>query len=441
MNVRRIAFACMVGTTVEFYDFYIYGTAAALTFPTVFFPNLSPALATIASMGTFAAAFVSRPLGGAVFGHFGDRIGRKATLVATLLIMGLSTVAVGLTPGAATIGVAAPLIVLALRLLQGIAVGGEWAGSALLAAEYAPAHQRGRYGIFTAVGAGIAMVLTGVTFLLVNATVGETSPSFLNWGWRIPFLLSGLLVAFALYVRVSIEETPVFSNQSAPPRLPLAEVVRQQWRTVLLASGSFVALFAFVFMAGTYLTSYAHSQLGLSRTAILFAGLLGGLVWVAVVPVSAGLSDRVGRRPVMLSGWAVALPWSFAVLPLIDADKPALFAVAIAGTYGIAAFAYAPMTSFVPELFTTSHRYTGAGLAINISGILGGAVPPLIAEPLSVRYGSWSIGLMLAVLVAVSLWCTYRLPETRGTSLDDVMAPAISRSGGSHAELRRDASD
>lgn len=355
-----------------------------------------------------------------MFGHFGDRIGRKTTLVATLLIMGLSTVAVGLTPGAATIGVAAPLIMLTLRLLQGFAVGGEWAGSALLAAEYAPADQRGRYGTFTAVGAGIAMVLTGLTFLVVNATVGETSPSFLAWGWRIPFLLSGLLVAFALYVRVSIDETPVFTSQTAhdaPARVPLAEVLRQQWGTVALASGSFVALFAFVFMAGTYLTSYAYGTVGLSRKAILFAGLLGGLVWTAVVPMSAGMSDRVGRRPIILTGWALALPWSFAVLPLIDARSPALFAVAIAGTYAVAAFAYAPMTSFVPELFTTSHRYTGAGLAINVSGILGGAVPPLIAEPLSVHYGSRSIGLMLAVLVVVSLACTYRLPETRGTSL------------------------
>ncbi|WP_205878542.1 MFS transporter [Mycobacterium camsae] len=424
----------MVGTTVEFYDFYIYGTAAALTFPTVFFPNLSPVLATIASMGTFAAAFLSRPLGGVVFGHFGDRIGRKATLVATLLIMGLSTVAVGLTPGAVTIGVAAPLIVLTLRLLQGFAVGGEWAGSALLAAEYAPVDKRGRYGIFTAIGAGIAMVLTGVTFLVVNATVGETSPAFLTWGWRIPFLLSGLLVAFALYVRVSIEETPVFAGQAAktgrtvPPRAPLAEVLRQQRRSVALAAGSFLALYAFVFMAGTYLTGYAHSSLGLSRNAILFAGLLGGLVWIAMVPVSAALSDRVGRRPVILSGWALALPWSFAVLPLIDADRAALFAVAIAGTYGIAAFAYAPMTSFVPELFTTSHRYTGAGLAISVSGILGGAVPPLIAEPLHDRYGSGSIGLMLAGLVVMSLWCTYRLPETRGTSLESAITTAISPS-------------
>jgi metabolite-proton symporter len=422
VSVKRIAFACMVGTTVEFYDFYIYGTAAALVFPTVFFPNLSPALATFASMGTFAAAFVSRPLGGAVFGHFGDRMGRKATLVATLLIMGLCTVAVGLTPGEATIGVAAPVLVLTLRLLQGFAVGGEWAGSALLAAEYAPADQRGRYGTFTAIGAGFATLLTGLTFLVVNYTVGEASPAFLNWGWRVPFLLSGLLVAVALYVRVTIDETPVFRNQRAygtPPRTPLLDVIQQQPGHVALASGSFVALFAFVFMAGTYLTSYAHSNLGLSRNSILIAGILGGLGWIAVVPLSARLCDRVGRRPVILAGWAVALPWSLAVIPLIDADAPALFAVAIVGIYAISAFSYAPMASFVPELFTTWHRYTGAGLAINVAGILGGAVPPLIANPLLTHYGSWSIGLMMAIMVVVSLVCTYLLPETRGVSLDE----------------------
>lgn len=418
VSVKRIAFACMVGTTVEFYDFYIYGTAAALVFPNVFFPELSPTLGTIAAMGTFAAAFVSRPVGGAVFGHFGDRLGRKATLVATMLIMGLCTVAVGLTPGAATIGIAAPLIVLVLRLLQGFAVGGEWAGSALLAAEFAPAHRRGSYGMFTAVGAGIATLLTSLTFLIVNATVGEKSAAFLNWGWRVPFLLSGLLVAIALYVRLVIDETPVFTRQTVRPRVPLAEVLRQQPARVALASGSFVALYAFVFVAGTYLTSYAHSHLGLSRNVILCAGLLGGLAWTAVVPLSAILCDRVGRRPVILSGWALGLPWSFVVIALIDTDRPVLFAAAIVGTYSIAAFTYAPMASFVPELFSTSHRYTGAGLAINVAGIAGGALPPLLADPLSDRYGSWSIGLMLAVLVAVSLVCTYVLPETLGGALE-----------------------
>ncbi|ORX02653.1 MFS transporter [Mycobacterium szulgai] len=411
----------MVGTTVEFYDFYIYGTAAALTFPSVFFPNLSPGMATIASMSTFAAAFLSRPLGGAVFGHFGDRLGRKATLVATLLIMGLSTVAVGLTPGAATIGLAAPLIVLVLRLLQGFAVGGEWAGSALLAAEHAPGTERGRYGMFTAVGAGIAMLLTSLTFLVVNFTIGETSAAFISWGWRVPFLLSGLLIAIALYVRINIDETPVFTEHlatGARPRVPLAEVLRRQPTNVILASGSFVAVFAFVFMAGSYLMSYAHGHVGLSRNAILFAGMLGGLAWIAIVPISATICDRVGRRPVILFGWTLGLPWSFVVIPLVDADSPALFTVAIVGTYVIAALAYAPMTSFVPELFRTRYRYTGAGLALNIAGIFGGALPPLIAGPLIAHYGTWTIGAMMAALVVISLVATYLLPETHGSSID-----------------------
>jgi metabolite-proton symporter len=412
----------MVGTAVEYYDFYIYGTAAALTFPTVFFPNLSHTMATIASMGTFAAAFVSRPVGAAVFGHFGDHLGRKATLVATLLIMGLSTVAVGLIPDAATIGVAAPLLVLTLRLLQGFAVGGEWAGAALLGAEYAPATKRGQYGMFTPLGVGVALVLTSLTFLAVNATIGEKSHAFIEWGWRVPFLLSAVLIAIALYVRINIAETPVFSAQRASsklPRAPIAEVIRRQPGNLVLASGSVVAVFAFVFMGGTYLTSYAHHHLGLSRNMILFAGILGGLAWTAVVPLSASMCDRFGRRPIILFGWALGLPWSLAVIPLIDTGSPVLFAAASVGIYAIAGLAFAPMTSFVPELFATPYRYTGAGLALNVAGIVGGALPPLIAGPLVYHYGSWAIGPMMAILVLVSLACTYRLPETKGTSLDN----------------------
>lgn len=419
-RLRRVAIACTVGTTVEFYDFYIYGTAAALVFPTVFFPDLNPTLATIAAMGTFAAAFVSRPLGGAVFGHFGDRIGRKTTLVATLLIMGLSTVAVGLTPSGATIGVAAPLLVLVLRLLQGFAVGGEWAGSALLGTEYAPPNRRGWYGMFTPLGVGIALVLTSLTFLLVEMTIGGTSAAFLQWGWRVPFLLSALLIAIALYVRLNIGETPVFTAQLAsagPARAPITDVLRRQSGKVALAAGSFVGVYAFVFMGGTYLTSYGRNHLGLSPNVVLTAGLLGGLAWTAVVAYAANKSDHVGRRPVMLTGWAFGLPWSFAILPLIDTGSPVLFALAIVGIYAVAGFAYAPMTAFVPELFDTRHRYTGAGLALNVAGIVGGALPPIIAGPLLSRYGSWAIGVMLATLVLVSLVCIYRLPETTGTSM------------------------
>jgi MFS family permease len=335
--------------------------------------------------------------------------------------MGLSTVAVGLTPSAATIGVAAPLIVLILRLLQGFAVGGEWAGSALLGIEYAPATKRGLYGMFTPLGVGVALVLSSLTFLVVNSTIGETTSAFMRWGWRVPFLLSAVLIAIATYVRINIDETPVFRAQQArskPPRAPIAEAIRRQPGNIALASGSFVAVFAFVFMAGTYLTSYAHTHAGLSRNVILLAGALGGLVWTAVVVLSANMCDRIGRRPIILSGWAMGLPWSFAVIPLIDTANPVLFTAAIVGTYAIAGFAYAPMPSFVPELFATPYRYTGAGLALNLAGIIGGAMPPLIAGPLVIRHGGWAIGLMMAILVLVSLASTYWLPETKQRSLD-----------------------
>jgi MFS family permease len=240
--MKRIAAACLVGTTIEAYDFIIYGTAAALVFPTVFFPHLTPAMATIASMGTFATAFLSRPLGAAAFGHFGDRLGRKQTLVATLLIMAVSTVGVGLAPSTAAIGGAAPLILTCLRLLQGFALGGEWAGSALLSAEYAPAAKRGRYGMFTQVSDGTGAFLASLTFLGVNYTIGEHSPAFTQWGWRLPFLISAALIGIGLYVRLRIDETPVFAEEKSRhmvSKAPLAELLRLQRREVVLAAGSF----------------------------------------------------------------------------------------------------------------------------------------------------------------------------------------------------------
>ena len=338
--MRRVATACLVGSAIEFYDFLIYGTAAALVFPTVFFPHLSPAVATIASMGTFGAAFLSRPVGAAVFGYFGDHLGRKKTLVATLLIMAVSTVTVGLVPSTAAIGVAAPLILVALRLMQGFAVGGHWAGSALLSAEYAPAAKRGRYGMFTHLGGGTALVLNGLTFLGVNFTIGENSSAFMQWGWRLPFLISAGLIVIALYVWLKIDETPVFAEERARhlvPKAPLAEVLRLQRREIALAGGSVLGSLGFVFMAGTYLTTYAHSHLGYSRNVILFVGVLGGLASIAFVALSATLCDRVGRRRMMLVGWAGCLPWSFVVIPLMDTGNPILYAVAIMGMYAVAA--------------------------------------------------------------------------------------------------------
>jgi metabolite-proton symporter len=420
--MKRVALASFVGSAIEYYDFYIYGTAAALVFPAVFFPNLGRAMATVASFATFAIAFISRPLGAAVFGYFGDRLGRKSTLVATLLIMGLSTVAVGLVPSAAAIGVAAPLILLTLRLLQGFAVGGEWAGAALLSAEYAPAAKRGAYGMFTQLGVGTGLLLTNVIFFGVHFTIGEKSSTFMNWGWRIPFLASALLVVVALYVRLSINETPVFADEKARkaiPKAPIAEVFSSQRRQIFLASGSVVGIFTFFYMAGTYLVNYAHVELGHPRNHVLLVGVLGGMSMIAFSAVSARLCDRLGRRPIMVSGFAVGVLWSFAVISLLDTGDPVLFALAIAVTYAIIGVSWGPVASFIPEIFATRYRYTGAGLSLNLGGIVGGALPPMIAGALLESFGSWAISLMLAILVLISLVCTCMLPETMGATLTD----------------------
>jgi metabolite-proton symporter len=420
--MKRVALSSFVGSTIEFYDFYVYGTAAALVFPKVFFPHLGSTIATIASLATFAAAFLSRPLGAVAFGHFGDRLGRKRTLVATLLIMGLSTVAVGLVPSAAAVGLAAPLILLVLRLLQGFALGGEWAGSALLTAEYAPTAQRGMWGMFSSLGGGAGLVLTSLIFLGVNITIGEKSSAFMSWGWRVPFLVSAALVVIALYVRASVNETPVFAAEkarSAPPKAPVADLFRFQRRHVVLASGFVVGIFAFRYMAGTYLTSYATSHLGYSRDLVMFVGVLGGLVLMALTAVSASLCDTLGRRRIMLVGYALGLPWFFAVMLLTDTGGPVLFGAGIIGTYAILGFTNGPVAAFMPEIFPSRYRYTGAGLAFNLGGILGGAIPPTSAGALMAVFGSWSIGLMMAIVVLASLVCTFLLPETMGTTLKD----------------------
>jgi MFS family permease len=418
--MRRVAISCLVGSAIEFYDFLIYGTAAALVFPTVFFPHLPPAIATIASMGTFATAFLSRPIGAAVFGYFGDRLGRKKTLVATLLIMAVSTMTVGLVPSTAAIGAAAPMILIALRVLQGFAVGGEWAGSALLTAEYAPAQRRGLYGMFTLLGGGTAAVLSSLTFLGVNISIGENSPAFMQWGWRLPFLISAALIGIALYVRLNIDETPVFAEEKARnlvPPAPLGEVLRLQRREILLAAGSILGGMTFVYMGHTYLTIYAHSHLGYTRSFIWSVGALGGLASIAFVTISANLCDRVGRRRMMLLGWAGCVPWSFVVIPLMNTGNHILYVVAIVGMFAIAAVGSGPTGAFIPELFATRYRYSGSALAVNLAGVLGGAVPPLVAGTLLATYGSWSIGLMLGTFAFTSLVCTYLLPETKGTAL------------------------
>ena len=419
-SMKRVAMASFVGSAIEYYDFYIYGTAAALVFPKVFFPHLGTTMATVASMATFAAAFLSRPLGAAFFGHFGDQLGRKSTLIATLSIMGLSTFLVGMVPGAATIGMTAPLILLTLRLMQGFAVGGEWAGSALLSAEYAPPQARGRYGMFTQMGVGSGLVISSLLFLVVNKTIGETSTAFMHWGWRIPFLFSAVLIAIALYVRLHVAETPVFTEQkarAAAPVRPLVALFANQRREVLLAAGTMIGFFTLGYLANAYFMSYALTHIGFSPDLILAVGLLGGMIVVVFNALSSILSDTFGRRRVIIVALAVGVPWSFAIMPLINTGNAVLFALAMSGTYAIAASSYGPMAAFIPEIFGTQYRYSGAGLSLNLAGLVGGAVPTIIAAPLMATWGVTAIGVMMTAVMLVSLACTVLLPETKGTVL------------------------
>lgn len=407
-SLRDVSLASYVGSAIEFYDFFIYGTAAALVFPAVFFPHLSQLTATIASLGTFAAAFLSRPLGAVVFGHFGDRIGRKRVLVLTLLIMGAATVGVGLIPSTAEIGLAAPLLLILLRLAQGFAVGGEWAGSVLLGSEYAPAGRRGYYGMFTQLGLGTALVLANLVFLLVHVTIGDTSTAFLTWGWRLPFLLSAVLVATAMYIRMHIEETPEFSAEADRDRkddsgLPIAALVRAQSREVLLAGGTVTGVLMLVYQVGTFFTHYASVHLHYSKDVILSAGVLGGVCAIACVATSAVLSDRYGPRRFIVLGLALAVPWSLLLLPLIDTKRPVVLTAAIAVTYAAIGIAMGPLASYLPSIFATRYRYTGTALSYNIGGILGGALPPVISPVLLSSFGSWAVGAMMGCLAVVSL--------------------------------------
>jgi len=418
-QMRRIAFASLAGTTIEWYDFYIYGTAAALVFPTVFFPGLGPAAALVASLATFGVAFVARPLGAVLFGHFGDRLGRKRTLVASLLLMGLATLVVGLLPTASSWGVAAPAILVTMRLCQGLAVGGEWAGAALLTAENAPPAKRGRYGMFPQLGPAIALVLSSATYLV--AALQLTDGQFLAWGWRVPFLVSIVLIAVGLWVRLRIEETLSFQSlteDDKAARLPFVDVFRHQWREVLLVAGALTVLFASFYLGVSFLTSYATVELALSRPTVLSVNILAGCCFALATIVSAILSDRVGRKRLVVAGNLFSTVWALVVFEVISGADATLFALVLSVTMIGVGVIYGPVGAYVPELFATRYRYTGAGFAYSLAGILGGSIPPVIAASLSAHYGPASIGLYLAGMGVLSLACVAFLSDTRARALD-----------------------
>jgi len=428
--MRRVAGASFAGTTIEFYDFFIYGTAAALVFGPLFFPALGPAAGTVAAFATFGVAFFFRPVGAILFGHLGDRLGRKKTLIYTLLLMGLSTFAIGLIPTATSIGVAAPIILVVLRALQGLAVGGEWAGAALLTAEFAPKEKRGLYSMFPQLGPGIAFVLSSTTFLITALTMSPEA--FAAWGWRIPFLVSIVLVGIGLYIRLKITETPVFARalqRNEQARLPFAEALRHQWREVLLSGGTLTMLFGFFYIGSVYLTSYAGlpergGTLGLTRPTILVGGIIGGLVFAASCSGSAMLSDRYGRRRVVLAGNVLALVAGPVAFLIMQPGNAFSFFVGISLLLAVVGIPYGPAAAYLPEIFETRYRYTGAGMGYNLAGILGGAFPLLVAPPIAAAYGGIGVGLYLSALALLSTLCVLALRETRHVAMDDVAVAA-----------------
>ncbi|MEV0601480.1 MFS transporter [Streptomyces sp. NPDC050315] len=417
-SLRRVAVASFIGTAIEFYDFYIYGTAAALVLNQAFFPTLDPVNATLASFSTYAVAFAARPLGSIVFGHFGDRVGRKSVLVVSLLLMGLSTAFVGLLPGYATLGIWAPLLLILLRFVQGIGLGGEWGGAALLAVEHAPKKRRGLYAAFPQLGPSVGFFAATGIFWLLSASLDDGD--FRSWGWRIPFLLSFLLVAVGLFVRLKISETPVFAkvmDAQEASKVPTLDVIRGHWRELLLGSGGMIIAYGLFYTATTYCLAYATGTLGVSRNTMLALSLVACLFLAAGTWLAATRSDGAGRRKLILAGCGLAVVWGLVLFPLLDTESPVLMAVALGGALFCMGVVYGPMGAYLPELFGTKVRYSGASLAYNLGGVLGGAVAPLIATRLQSAFGSSSVGWYVSAMAVVSLLCVLVLPETKEREL------------------------
>lgn len=404
MNPGRILFASLVGTTIEFFDFYIYGTAAVLVFPALFFPGADPATATLQSLATFALAFFARPLGSAVFGHFGDRIGRKATLVAALLTMGLSTVMIGLLPTYASIGVLAPALLALCRFGQGIGLGGEWGGAVLLATENAPQGKRAWYGMFPQLGAPIGFILSTLVFVLLSAVLSEEQ--FFAWGWRIPFLASALLVFVGLYVRLQITETQAFQSaidNNERVKVPIVTVLREHTRTLVLATLMATTTFVVFYLMTVFTLSWGTSEMGFVRQDFLMMQLVGVLFFGALIPVSAVVADRVGRIRMLIYATLFIMVFGLVFGPLFAGGGTVIVTVMLALGLSCMGLTYGPLGTALSELFPTSVRYTGASMAFNLAGIFGGSLAPYIATWLAVNYGIAAVGYYLTGMGVLTL--------------------------------------
>ncbi|WP_406262905.1 MHS family MFS transporter [Actinacidiphila glaucinigra] len=429
-SLRRIVAASLIGTTIEWYDFFLYGSAAALVFNKLFFPNEEPLVGTLLSFLTYAVGFAARPVGALVFGHYGDRLGRKRLLVLSLLLMGGATFCIGLLPTFGTIGVAAPVLLTMLRLVQGFALGGEWGGAVLLVSEHGDANRRGFWASWPQTGAPAGQLLA--TGVLSALTALLSDDAFTSWGWRIPFLLSGVLVMVGLWIRLSVDESPVFkaalaraevrkAEESAIERLPLVSVLRDHWRDVLVAMGARMAENISYYVITAFVLVYSVEHAALGKQTALNAVLIASAVHFAVIPAWGALSDRVGRRPVYLLGAAGVGLWAFPFFALIDTRSFPALLLAVTGGLVLHGAMYAPQAAFFSEMFATRMRYSGASIGAQFASVAAGAPAPLIATALLAAYDS-SVPISLYVIAAalLTLVAVGVAKETRGRDLDSL---------------------
>ncbi|MEM6161292.1 MFS transporter [Erwinia sp. P6884] len=420
----KVLVASLVGTAIEFFDFYIYATAAVIVFPHIFFPQGDATVATLQSLATFAIAFIARPIGSAVFGHFGDRVGRKATLVASLLTMGISTVVIGLLPGYETIGVFAPLLLALARFGQGLGLGGEWGGAALLATENAPAKKRALYGSFPQLGAPIGFFFANGTFLLLSWLL--TDDQFMQWGWRVPFILSAVLVLVGLYVRVSLHESPVFAKvkkEKKQVKVPIGTLLTKHLKATIIGTFIMLATYTLFYIMTVYSMSYgttaAPGGLGFPRNTMLWMLMLAVIGFGIMVPIAGLLADRYGRRKTMIVITLMIIAFAMIFPSMLGSGSPAMVLAFLVFGLSIMGLTFGPMGALLPELFPTEVRYTGASFSYNLSSILGASVAPYIATWLAHNYGLFYVGVYLAAMACLTLCALLASKETLHDSLFD----------------------
>ena len=417
---RRVVIASFIGTTIEWYDFFLYGTAAALVFNKLFFPSMEPLAGTMASFGTYAVGFFARPLGGIVFGHYGDKLGRKSMLVTTLMLMGVATVLIGLLPTHETIGIWAPALLVLLRFVQGFGVGGEWGGAVLMAVEHGHEGRRGYHASWVQAGVPVGLLLANAVFMICTAAMPEAD--FLSWGWRVPFLLGVVLLAVGMFIRLKIMESPVFENAMKiedAPAMPVIEAVRRHPRNVVLAMGARFAENAFFYIFTVLVLSYGSQQLGMPKRDLLNAVMAGSAAQLAFIPVFGALSDRCGRRPVYLGGALSLAIFAIPFFQMLGTRSPAMAALAVVlGLIGHSAM-YGPQAAFFSELFGTRVRYSGASLGYQLASPLAGGLAPLIATWLLERSGGdpAPVAAYLILMSAITLACVWLAEETHRKSI------------------------